>query len=127
MILVDSSIWIDHLRRENPVLIDLLARQLVLTHPFVVGELSLGSLKDREQFIADLSVQPMAQLADDREVLLFIENFKIYARGIGYLDAHLLASTKLTPAASLWTRDRRLWTVAEQLGIAAFPADTSLQ
>lgn len=127
MILVDSSVWIDHLRRASPVLAELLAQRRVLSHPFVVGELAMGSLKDRGQVIADLSELPMAQLADDREVLSLVERCKIFARGIGYVDAHLLASARLTPETSLWTRDRRLRAVAEELGVAAVVPDISLQ
>lgn len=109
------------------MLADLLAQRRVLSHPFVIGELAMGSLKDREQFIADLWELPMAQTADDREILLFIERFKIYARGLGYVDAHLLASTRLTPEASLWTRDQRFHTVAEEIGVATPLPDISLQ
>jgi predicted nucleic acid-binding protein len=127
MILVDSSVWIDHLRRANPFLDELLTQERVLSHPFVVGELAMGSLKDRELIVGSLSELPMARIADDQDVLGFVEKFKIYARGIGYIDAHLLTSVKLTPEASLWTRDRRLYAVAEELGVAATPPGISFQ
>src|SRR5262245_25807532 len=118
MILADSSIWIDHLRLANPTLAGLLSKRLVLAHPFVIGELAMGSLKDRKLIIQNLSDLPAARKADDHEVLAFVERHKIYARGIGYVDAHLLASAKLT-AATLWTRDRRLLAAAEEMGLAA--------
>src|SRR5688500_17603344 len=107
MNLVDSSIWIDHFRQRSDALYDMLLRGLVLTHPFVVGELAMGSLKDRQEVLVELSKLPTITFADDREVLALVENFKIHSRGIGYLDAHLLASARLTPDTSLWTRDRR--------------------
>jgi predicted nucleic acid-binding protein len=127
MILVDSSIWVDHFRLANPILDDLLSRKQVLSHPFVIGELALGSLKDRSAVISDLSELPRSQATDEEEVLSLIERFKIFARGIGYVDAHLLTSVRLTPEASLWTRDRRLRAVAEELGVAADLPGMSVQ
>jgi predicted nucleic acid-binding protein len=127
MILVDSSIWIDHLRLAIPLLEELIAEGEVLTHPFVIGELAMGSLKDRDEMIRELSELPATQVADDDEVLALIKRFKIYARGIGYIDAHLLASVKLTRRSSLWTRDRRFLAVAEEMNIAAKLPGMSLQ
>jgi predicted nucleic acid-binding protein len=126
MILADSSIWIDHIRLANQTLAGLLSKRLILIHSFVIGELAMGSLKDRKLIIENLSDLPAAQKADDSEVLSFVERYKIYARGIGYIDAHLLASAKLT-AASLWTRDRRLAAVAEEMGVAAVLPGGSIQ
>lgn len=125
MILVDSSIWIDHLRSSDAVLSDLLNRAQVLAHPFVIGELALGSLRQRATIIDALQDMPKAVKADDGEVLAFIERQTLYARGIGYIDAHLLASARLTPDASLWTRDRRLNEVANVLGLASPMAGTT--
>lgn len=124
MILVDSSVWIDHLRSSDAVLSDLLNRAQVLAHPFVIGELALGSLCQRTTIIDALQDLPKAVIADDGEVLAFIERQSLYARGIGYIDAHLLASVRLTPDASLWTRDRRLNEIATVLGLASPMAGT---
>jgi predicted nucleic acid-binding protein len=122
LILVDSSVWIDHLRSADPGLADLLNRGQVFAHPFVIGELGLGSLRQRATIIGALQDLPKATVADDGEVLAFIERQSLYGRGIGYIDAHLLASVRLTADTTLWTRDRRLHEVATDLGLAAtFP------
>ena len=118
MILVDSSIWIDHLRSRDAALAELLLRGQVLGHPFVVGELALGSLRRREEIIGALLDLPKAIVADDAEVLALIGRETLHGRGIGYIDAHLLASVRLTPDALLWTRDRRLHDAADHLGMA---------
>jgi predicted nucleic acid-binding protein len=118
MILADTSIWIDHLRLANPTLAGSLSKGLVVIHSFVIGELAMGSLKDRKLLVQSLSDLPAARQAEDDEVLAFVEASKIHGRGIGYLDAHLLASARLT-AALLWTRDRRLSIVAKEMGLAA--------
>lgn len=125
MILVDSSVWIDHLRSGDPVLTGLLGSGSVLAHPFVIGELALGSLRRRELVLASLRDLPQATMAEDSEVGSFIEQHTLFGLGIGYVDAHLLASVKLTPGSSLWTRDRRLSEAAVRLGLAADPAHLS--
>jgi len=122
MILVDSSIWIDHLRQTNDRLVALLDDTAVLTHPFVVGELALGSLRDRAKVIGALSDLPLALAASDEEVLGLIERRALHTRGLGYIDAHLIASTMLTKGAQLWTRDKRLEAAANELGISAAEA-----
>ncbi len=119
MILVDSSVWIDHLRRTDPDLTALLNRAQVLCHPWVIGELALGSLRQRGAILASLHGLPAATVADDDEVLTFIDRHGLYGRGIGYIDVHLLASARLTLDAALWTRDKRLSVVAADFGIAA--------
>jgi len=119
LILVDSSIWIDHLRASDATLADLLNHGLILSHPFVIGELALGSLRQRTTIISALQDLPKASVAEDGEVLAFIERQSLYGRGIGYIDAHLLASARLTADARLWTRDKRLNEVAADLGLAA--------
>jgi predicted nucleic acid-binding protein len=119
VILVDSSVWVDHLRSAEPDLADLLLSQQVLTHSFVIGEVALGSLRQRAAIVADLQCLPMAERAGDDEVMALIERQALHGRGIGYIDAHLLAATLLTPGTKLWTRDRRLRGVAEDLGLAA--------
>ncbi len=119
MILVDSSVWIDHLRSADAGLAKLLNQGQVLAHPFVNGELALGSLRQRAGIISALQDLPKAVVADEVEVLGFIEGHALFGRGIGYIDAHLLASVRLTADATLWTRDKRLQQVAARLGLAA--------
>lgn len=118
MILVDSSVWVDHLRQGDATLARMLDHERVLAHPFVVGELALGSLRQRESILAALQDLPHATVASDTEVLSLIEREALYGRGIGYVDAHLLASARLTAGGSLWTRDKRLHAVAARLGLA---------
>jgi hypothetical protein len=119
VILVHSSVWIDHLRANEPVLSDLLERGLVLGHPFVVGELACGNLRNRAEILSLLGDLPQASVATDTEVLGLIERYRLIGRGIGWVDAHLLASVLLTPEAGLWTRDRRLAAVATELDLAS--------
>ncbi len=119
MILVDSSVWVDHLRSGDATLARLLNDGRVIAHPFVVGELALGSLRQRELILTALQDLPQAVVASDIEVLRFINQQALYGLGIGYVDAHLLASARLTAGGSLWTRDKRLQAVADQLGVAA--------
>lgn len=118
MILVDTSIWIDHLRRGEPTLTDLLHAGRVLSHPFVIGELALGSLKNRQQILDALSNLQQPALPSHIEVMLFIQRNGLHGKGIGYVDAHLLAAVKLTPEARLWTGDKRLLAIASALGLA---------
>ncbi len=119
MILVDSSVWIDHLRSADAELTKLLNQGQVLAHPFVIGELALGSLRQRASIISALQDLPKGVVADEAEVLGFIAGHALFGRGIGYIDAHLLASARLTANATLWTRDKRLQEVAAGLGIKA--------
>lgn len=119
MILVDTSVWVDHLRRGDARLADLLDENLVLAHPFVAGELALGHLRRRDVVLEALADLPQAVVADHDEVLRFIVKYGLAGSGIGYLDAHLLASVKLTRDARLWTRDRRLSAVAKKLRLSA--------
>jgi len=118
MILVDTSIWIDHLRGRDAALAGLLDAGEVLSHPFVIGELALGNLRQREAVVADLQELPRAFVASDDEVVHFIHREGLFGIGIGYLDAHLLAATRLTQGASLWTRDKHLLAAAERLSLA---------
>ena len=121
MILVDTSVWIDHLRAGNRLLVELLEAGNVLVHPFVIGEIALGNLKQRELILGALADLPQAVVARDDEVMPFIEGSGLFGRGIGYLDVHLLASIRLTAGSLLWTHDRRLRDIAEQLGMAVPP------
>lgn len=123
MILVDTSVWIDHFRRHDAALAALLDGGRVLTHPFVIGELALGALKQRDVILNAMRDLPAALVASDGELMDFIAAQALYGRGVGYIDAHLLASARLTPNASLWTRDKRLRTVADDLSLAAQFAD----
>lgn len=118
MILVDTSVWVDHLRAGDEALAALLDAVMVLTHPFVIGELALGNMREREIVLSALSDLPHATIATDSEVLHFIERHALFGRGVGYVDAHLLAATRLTAGSELWTNDRRLHGVAAELGLA---------
>ncbi len=118
MILVDTSTWVDHLRVSNPILEDLLQSGWVLTHPFVIGELALGHLRRRDAFLAELQLLPRAVIASDGEVFRLIGEGGLVASGVGYVDAHLLAATRLTDGATFWTRDKRLRAAAAPLGLA---------
>ncbi len=117
MILVDTSVWIDHLHRSDPDLVRLLESADVLTHPMVIGEIALGSLKDRGQVLDALDGLPFAVSATDDEVMAFIEQRALFGRGLNLVDVNLLASVALTPEARLWTRDRRLRGAAEELSV----------
>ena len=119
MILVDSSVWVDHLRQGDRRLVTLLEASQVLTHPFVVGEIALGSLKNRETVLGSLKGLPQAATATDEEVQKFIETNALFGLGIGYIDAHLLAAVRLDAGSHLWTRDKRLGAIANRMGINA--------
>ena len=118
MILVDTSVWVDHLRNSDAQLVGLLERAQVVMHPFVVGEMACGSLADRSTVLELLQDLPAASVAENDEVLAFIEHLALHGKGIGYVDAHLLASVALAGRAQLWTRDKRLLVAAEALGCA---------
>lgn len=118
MILVDTSIWIDHFRTGDLQLAELLNLNSVLVHPCVIGEIALGSVKQRAQVLRDLANLPSAQAATPAEVMVFIERHALAGAGIGYVDVCLLASAKLTLGASLWSRDKRLRAVAKGCGLA---------
>jgi predicted nucleic acid-binding protein len=119
LLLADTSIWIDHLRNGDSDLVTALTDSRVLTHPAVIAELALGNLANRQTFLNDLVNLPSATVAMDQEVLALIESTQLYGRGIGYMDVHLLASARLTPGLSLWTRDKRLSVAARDLGVGA--------
>jgi predicted nucleic acid-binding protein len=118
MILVDTSIWIDHLRAGNEALTGLLNSGRVLAHPFVTGELALGNLRQRDLVVGTLRELPQATIASHEEVLRFIDRQALFGRGIGYVDAQLLAAARLTPGASLWTQDTRLQRIADGLNLS---------
>jgi len=118
VILVDTSVWIAHLQSGDEQLSAFLSGGEVLGHPFVMGELALGNLRQREAVLSDLRDLSQAIVASDEEVLNLINRQTLFGRGIGYLDAHLLAAVLLTADSKLWTRDRRLQVVAAELGLA---------
>lgn len=115
MILVDTSVWVDHLRSGDAHLAGLLERNAVASHELVIGEIACGNLKKRKEVLGSLSWLPRCETASHDEVLFFIERHKLMGRGIGYTDACLLASATLS-GARLWTRDKRLADIAENLG-----------
>lgn len=119
MILVDTSVWVNHFRRRDAALERLLDSRQVLTHPFIIGELALGNLQPRGSILDDLYKLPKAVVGSEREILRFIDEHRLFRCGVGYVDAHLLASTLLTPDAALWTRDRPLLEAANRLALAA--------
>lgn len=118
MVLADTSVWIDHLRSGNARLAELLNEGKVTIHPFIIGELACGNLKNRKEIIALLHALPHTEKADDDEALLFIEKHKLMGLGIGLIDIHLLASCKLGNAKIL-TKDKRLINAAKQLKVLA--------
>ncbi|MCU1477301.1 MAG: type toxin-antitoxin system VapC family toxin [Subtercola sp.] len=122
MILVDTSIWIDHLHRPEPALVSLLSSSRVAQHPMVIGELAMGSLRRREEFLGLLVNLPRVAVADNDEVRAFVDHHHLHGRGLGLVDAHLLAAVHLTPGTSLWTRDNRLRVAAAELHVAHVPA-----
>ena len=122
MILVDTSVWADHLRSKVDFLSQLLSRRRIKSHPFVVGEIALGSMASRRGVLAHLSRLPMVPVASPLEVMHLIEERQIYGRGIGYVDVHLLASCLLETGTLLWTRDKRLQRVAATLGLSYDPS-----
>lgn len=124
MILVDTSIWVDHLRSGDRALAALLEHSDVLTHPFVIGELACGTLAKRNTVLELLQDLPAAPVADPAELLPFIERHRLWGKGLGYVDVHLLAAAALCPGTKVWTRDKRLRTAAQALkcvylGVAA--------
>jgi predicted nucleic acid-binding protein len=119
VILVDTSVWVDHFRLSDERLVSLLDAGEVLGHPFVTGELALGNLRRRDAVLSDLRDLPQAASVSYPEVLQFVDRETLFGRGIGYIDAHLLAAARLTAGSRLWTRDRRLHAVAAALGLAA--------
>jgi len=117
MILVDTSVWVDHLQRGNIGLAERLLGGLVCTHPYVVGELALGNLKQRATVLEAVQHLPSLATATDREVLAFIDIHALHETGIGYVDVHLLAAVLLTPGSTLWTLDKRLHKAATWIGV----------
>jgi predicted nucleic acid-binding protein len=118
VILVDTSVWIEHVRERNDALVALLNDREILVHPFVIGEVALGHLRSRNAVLGQLQLLPAALVATNQEVLHLIEQRKLAGSGIGYVDAHLLASVSLIANAKLWTIDKNLHAIARKIGLA---------
>jgi predicted nucleic acid-binding protein len=118
VILVDSSVWIDHFRKADSTLAALLASRVVMCHPFVIGELTLGQISKRQAVLAALGVLPMMPVVPHDDVLAFVERHQLMGCGIGWTDVHLLASTLVGGRVSLWSRDLRLAAAAAERGVA---------
>ena len=119
MILVDTSVWIDHINASESQLTNLLNQERVLTHPYVIGEISLGSLQNRKAVLDALFDLPTVLVATPEETLYLIESETLFNRGIGFVDASLLASARLQTCTTIWTRDKRLKKVADELNLSA--------
>ena len=117
MMLVDTSVWIDHFRQGDAALTTALEAGQVGMHSFVLGELACGNLRSRVEVLSLLQALPAMPVNTDQEVLFFIDRHELMGRGIGYVDAHLLASARLG-STQLWTRDKRLRAVASEMGLA---------
>jgi hypothetical protein len=117
-VLVDTSVWVDHLRRRNPGLALRLELGQVRCHPFVIGELACGNLRRRDEILSLLSELPQVPIAEHEEVLVFVESNRLVGTGLGWVDVHLLASAALA-SLPLWTRDRRLAAAAARLELSA--------
>lgn len=118
-VLVDTNIWIDHLRKTEPILVDLLERDQVYVHQSVITELALGNLKDRSIFLGALERLLIVRNVDDQGVRHFIEERRLWGRGLSAVNAALLASVVVTPGVSLWTRDKCLRQAARDVGVLA--------
>lgn len=116
MILTDTSVWADHIRRSDPDLVELLGRGNVLMHPFVIEELACGHLPNRQVFLQRMHELPAVPIASHREVLALLANRKLFGTGLGSVDVHLLASTMLA-GAKIWSRDKALIRESTRLGI----------
>jgi hypothetical protein len=115
-LLVDTSVWVDHLRRVDAALVTELSDGIVWTHPFVVGELACRNLRGRAEILGLLGALPTVQVAAHHEVLAFVEAHRLMGRGLGWIDVHLLASATLA-SVPLWTSDKRLAATARELGV----------
>ena len=122
MVLVDTSVWIDHIRNNDPRLFKLLEKNEVLYHPFVYGKVAMGSLADRQSILRDIKKLPDAKVARHDEVMSLVEGSSLFGLGIGYIDAHLLVSTQLMPGARIWTRDKRLLEIADRFSLSFTPS-----
>ena len=118
MILVDTSIWIEHLRKGDDRLVALLNSNQVMMHPFIIGELACGNLQNRDNLLRLFRNLPQSRVATHEEALYFIEHRALMGKGIGFIDVHLLAAVALDGSMRLWTRDKRLRNIATALNLA---------
>jgi predicted nucleic acid-binding protein len=118
MILPDTAIWTDHIHGKDKQLEFLLRGDRVLVHPFVIGEIALASMKRHDAIIEAMTILRAAPVATDEDVRFMIKQHTIMGTGLGYVDAHILASARLVPGSSIWTRDKRLKAVAQRMGVA---------
>jgi len=119
MILADTSVWVDHFRKGDAEVARQLRRNNISTHPYIVTELALGNLREREKTISYLELLPVVKVVQTDEVRRMIDTHGLFRRGIGFVDAHLIASALISPHTVLWSRDRRLRDVAEGMGVGA--------
>ena len=117
-VLVDTSVWIDHLHRSDEHLVELLRRSAVVAHPMIVGELALGSIVDRTAVLGALAGLRSISGARHVEVMHLVDRRSLFGRGLSLVDAHLLASTLVAENVTLWTRDKRLKAACDDLGVA---------
>lgn len=117
MVLVDTSVWINHLREDNPHLREMLIEGDVACHPFVVGELACGNLKNRTEFLSLLQTLPTVPVAEQNEILYFINEQSLMGHGLGFVDIHLLSSARLSHSP-LWTVDKRLQSAALEMNLS---------
>lgn len=120
-VLVDTSVWVDHFRNRNDALVELLAFDLVMAHPMVVGEIACGTPPNRVRTLTDLETLQQTQQASVREVMVFVERERLFGMGCGLVDLQLLASTMMTAGVELWTLDKRLSALAERFGVMHRP------
>jgi len=118
LILADTSVWIEHFRAGNRHMHERLEAQEVLMHPFVLGELACGNMPNRASVLAELQKLPHSRVSRDDEALFFIERYSLIGKGLGFIDVHLLASVAITDGSRLWSRDRRLDGIANELDLA---------
>lgn len=119
-VLADTSIWIDHIAGKATPLVDLLKAKRVSLHPLIIGEIAMGSLRNRKLLIDELQNLPKVHVASNAEVMAMVEWHKLFNKGIGFIDAHLLAGVKMTDNATLLTKDHRLREQAENLNVAYY-------
>jgi predicted nucleic acid-binding protein len=121
VVIADSSIWIDHINKGDADLSALLKRRRIALHPMIIGELAVGSIAKRQAVLEERGKLPRVQPASHSEVMAMVEWLGLFNRGIGYVDAHLIAATRQLPNGRLWTRDKSLHAQAERLGVAFAP------
>jgi len=116
MVLIDTSVWIDHFYKTEPDLQELLYQEQVISHPFIIGELACGSMRNRDEILRLLNDLPKASAAEHKEVLFLISEHKLFGKGLGYIDIHLLSAALLGNYV-MWTKDKKLSAIADQFGV----------